>query len=131
MTGFWNSWWAFAFMLAPFVFGLSGVAMNTYIARSRDFEIIIASLQNSLWLKQQIPFWGTTSLKSRCYLLGTITGAMLCPKFSVRIGMMDAEELRNFPRHLRRRLLIASWLGIIGGVWLAVGFALIKLSPTR
>lgn len=130
MSDFWNSWWAFAFMLSPFVIGLSGIAMSTWMARSRDFDIIIASLQNSLWLKQQIPFWGTTSLKSRCYLLSTISGAMFYPKTCIRLGMMDAQDLRNFPKRLRRRIQLASWLVIIGSAWLAVGVVLIKLSPT-
>ncbi|UVL60839.1 hypothetical protein LOY54_22895 [Pseudomonas sp. B21-032] len=101
---------AIAFGFAPFVILLFGVAMETYIARSRDFDLVIASLPNSLWLKQQIPFWGTTRLKSRCYLLSTICGAMLYPKLCIRLRMMDAEDLRNFPPRLRRRLLIASWL---------------------
>ncbi|UVL60840.1 hypothetical protein LOY54_22900 [Pseudomonas sp. B21-032] len=130
MSSFWSSWWAFAFMLTPFVMGITGVAMETYIARSRDFDLIIASLPNSLWLKQQIPFWGTTRLKSRCYLLSTICGAMLYPKLCIRLGMMDAEDLRNFPPRLRRRLLIASWLIIIGSAWLFIGVGLIKLSKT-
>ncbi|UVL55553.1 hypothetical protein [Pseudomonas sp. B21-035] len=128
MSNFWSSWWAFAFMLTPFVMGIAGVAMETYIARSRDFDLVIASLPNSVWLKQQIPFWGTTRLKSRCYLLSTICGAMLYPKLSIRLGMMDAEDLRNFPPRLRRRLLIASWLIIIGSVWMFIGVGLIKLS---
>ncbi|ROL71689.1 hypothetical protein [Pseudomonas vranovensis] len=104
--------------------------METYIARSRDFDLVIASLPNSLWLKQQIPFWGTTRLRSRCYLLSTICGAMLYPKLCIRLGMMDAEDLRNFPPRLRRRLLIASWLIIIGSVWMFIGVGLIKLSKT-
>ncbi|MGE8392704.1 MAG: hypothetical protein ACN6QI_09140 [Pseudomonas sp.] len=130
MSSFWNSWWAFAFMLTPFLMGIAGVAMETYIARSRDFDLVIASLPNSLWLKQQIPFWGTTRLKSRCYLLSTICGAMLYPKLCIRLGMMDAEDLRNFPPRLRRRLLIASWLIIIGSAWMFIGVGLIKLSKT-
>ncbi|MNJ38158.1 hypothetical protein D3C77_329990 [compost metagenome] len=117
------------FGLAPFVIGLSGIALNAYTARSRDFDLIIASLQNSLWLKQQIPFWGTTSLKSRCYLLSAISGAMLYPKLCIRLGVMDAEDLRNFPQRLRRRILLICWLVMIGSVWLALGLVLMKLSP--
>lgn len=131
MSGFWGSWWAFAFMLAPFIIGLSGVAIETYTARSSDFDLIIASLPNSRWLKLQIPFWGTTSLRSRCYLLTTITGAFLYPKLCIRLGMMDAEDLRNFPQRLRRRLLVSSWLIIIGCAWLVIGVALFKLCQTR
>jgi hypothetical protein len=133
-SDFFHSWHpglSFAFLFTPFVIAMSGVLMETYTARSRDFDLIIASLPNSVWLKMQIPFWGTTSLKSRCYLLSTITGAMLYPKLSVRLGMMDAEDLRNFPQRLRYRLLVSSWLIIIGCAWIAIGVALIELSPTR
>ncbi|WP_128323813.1 hypothetical protein [Pseudomonas alkylphenolica] len=119
------------FGLAPFVIVLSGIALNAYTARSRDFDLIIASLPNSLWLKQQIPFWGTSSLKSRCYLLSSISGAMLYPKFCIRLGMMDAEDLRNFPQRLRRRIQLICWLVMIGSAWFAIGLALIQLSPTR
>lgn len=115
--------------VSPFVIGLSGAAINTYIARSSDFDLMIASLQNCLWVKQQVLFFGTKSLKSRCYLLSTICGAFLYPKISVRLGMFDAEDLRNFPPRLRRRLLVASWLVIVGFVWMMTAAVLIKLFP--
>ncbi len=50
MTDFWNSWWAFAFMLTPFVIGLSGVAIGVYIACSRHFNIMLSALPNSAWV---------------------------------------------------------------------------------
>lgn len=130
MNGFWSSWWAFAFMLAPFVIAMSGVAMNTYMACSRDFDLIIASLPNT-GLKQRMPFWGATDFRSRWYLLAGIAGVMIYPKLSIRFGAVDAEDLRNFPPRLRRRLLVTAWLVNIGSIWLAIGVALIKLSPTR
>lgn len=122
---------AIAFGLAPFMIGLSGVAMNTYMACSRDFDNIIASLPNSDRLQQKMPFWGATSFKSRWYLLAAIAAVMIYPKLSVRTGIVDAEDLRTFPPRLRRRLLITAWLVNIGSIWLAIGVALIKLSPTR
>ncbi|MFK8332335.1 hypothetical protein M2D63_020230 [Pseudomonas sp. BJa5] len=131
MNGFWSSWWAFAFMLAPFVIAMSGVAMNTYMACTRDFDRIIASLPNTSRLTQRIPFWGATDFKTRWYLLAGIAGVMIYPKLCVRLGVVDAEDLRNFPPRLRRRLLMTAWLVNIGCIWLAIGVALIKLSPTR
>ncbi|MGH8383021.1 hypothetical protein [Pseudomonas sp.] len=128
MTGFWSSWWAFAFMLAPFVIGLSGVAMGAYIACSRDFNIMLAALPNCLWLKQQIPLWGTTGLKSRCYLVNTVCAAMVYPSIGIRRGLFDADEIRNFPRSLKYRMIASVWLTTIGFVWLFVGLGLIKLS---
>ncbi|MGH8379680.1 hypothetical protein [Pseudomonas sp.] len=126
----WHPGLRLTFLFAPFVFSLLGVAMSTYMAWSRDFELMIASLQNSLWVKQQVPFFGVTRLTSRCYLLGTICGALLYPKTSVRLGMFDADDLRNFPPALRRRLLVATWLIIIGMAWMFIGLGLIKLSQS-
>ncbi len=128
MSGFWSSWWAFAFMLAPFVIGLSGVAMNTYMACTCDFDNIIASLPNSGRGKYQMPLWRATSFKSRWYLLAGIGGVMAFPKLSIRLGVIDAEDMRNFPPRLRRRLSVTAWLVNIACVWLAIGVALIKLS---
>ena len=121
---------AIAFGLAPFVIGLSGVVMNTYMACTRDFDNIVASLPNSGRGKYQMPFWGATSFRSRWYLLAAIGGVMVFPKLSIRLGAIDAEDLRNFPPRLRRRLLVTAWLINIGCVWLAIGVALIKLSTT-
>ncbi len=132
MTFYYYSWppgLQAAFLGTPFVIALAGVAMSTLIARSRDFELMIASLQNCLWVKQQVLFFGTTSLTSRCYLLSTICGAFHYPKFGIRIGMLDAEDLRHFPRGLKRKLMVASWLIIFGSVWLFGGVALIELFP--
>ncbi|MEG1251465.1 MAG: hypothetical protein RSE37_22720, partial [Citrobacter sp.] len=112
-----NSWppiIVIPFALLPFVITFSGIVMEVWMARSRDFDLIIASQPNSVWLQQQVLFWGTTRLKSRCFVLSTFSGAVLYPKLCVRLGMVDAEDLRNFPPRLRRRLLISSWLIIIG-----------------
>lgn len=129
-----NSWppiIVIPFALLPFVITFSGIVMEVWMARSCDFDLIIASQPNSVWLQQQVLFWGTTRLKSRCFVLSTFSGAVLYPKLCIRLGMVDAEDLRNFPPRLRRRLLISSWLIIIGCVWFAIFLALIKLSPTR
>ncbi|MFK0090466.1 hypothetical protein ACIQUS_24625 [Pseudomonas sp. NPDC090755] len=122
---------AIAFGLAPFVIGLSGVAMSIYIACSRDFDLMLSSLPKSNWLNQQILFWGTERLKSRYYLVNTICAAMLYPPFGIKRGLIDAEEVRDFPRSLRCRMVASAVLVIIGAIWLAIGLALIKLSPTR
>ncbi len=102
--------------------------MGAYIACSRDFNIMLAALPNCLWLKQQIPLWGTTGLKSRCYLVNTVCAAMVYPSIGIRRGLFDADEIRNFPRSLKYRMIASVWLTTIGFVWLFVGLGLIKLS---
>lgn len=122
---------ALAFGLVPFVIAMSGVAMNTYMACTRDFDRIIASLPNTGRLTKRIPFWGATDFKARWYLLAGIAGVMIYPKLCIRLGVVDAEDLRSFPPRLRRRLLVTAWLVNIGSIWLAIVVALIELSPTR
>ncbi|MFK0090438.1 hypothetical protein ACIQUS_24485 [Pseudomonas sp. NPDC090755] len=117
-----------AFGLAPFAIMLAGIAMGAYIACSRDFNSMLDALPNSLWLKQQIPFWGTTSLKARCYLVNTVCAAMLFPQLGIRRGLFNADEMRNFPTPLKRRMIASVWLTTIGFAWMFIDLGLFKLS---
>lgn len=128
MTEFWNSWWAFACMLAHFVISLSGVAIGVYIACSRHLDNMLLALPNSSWPKHQRNILGTASLGSRCYLVSTIGGALFFSKFNVRKGVLDAEDVRNFPPPLRRLLVGTTWLVFIGMGWLGVMIGLLKLT---
>ncbi|MFK0085870.1 hypothetical protein ACIQUS_01090 [Pseudomonas sp. NPDC090755] len=129
-SDFFHSWHpglSFAFLFTPFVIGMSGVAISCHIACSRNFSIMLAALPNCPWLLQQIPIWGVTSLKSRYYLVNTICAAMLYPPFGIRRGLLNADEVRNFPPGLKRRMVISAWLVIIGSAWLFLGVGLITL----
>jgi len=53
---------------------------------------------------------------------------MLYPQFGIRRGLLNADEVRNFPPGLKRRMVISAWLVIIGSAWLFLGVGLIKLS---
>ncbi len=83
------------FYAGPFVIGLSGVAIGVYIACSRHFDTMLSALSNSTWARQQ-DILGTTSLASRFYLVGTLSGALLFPQYLVRKGMLDAGDVSNF-----------------------------------
>ncbi|MGN5581693.1 hypothetical protein VF687_07615 [Stutzerimonas sp. Brlt_13] len=127
MTEFWNSWWAFAFMLAPFVVGLSGVAIGVFIACSRHFDTMLSALPNSAWAKQQ-HIVGTTSFTSRCYLVATLSGALLLSEFNVRKGVLDANDVSNFPCSLRRLMTLSTKLACVGMAWLCLAVGLLKLT---
>lgn len=128
MTDFWSSWWAFAFMLAPFVLCMSGVALSLHIAFGRDFDVMIARFENSNWLKQQKPFWGTSHFQSRLFLVNTLCAAMLYPPFGIKRELIDANDVRNFPRRLRCRMVASAWLTITGFVWMMLAVGLLKLT---
>ena len=127
MTDFWNSWWAFAFMLTPFVIGLSGVAIGVYIACSRHFNIMLSALPNSAWAKQQ-HILGTRNLTSRFYLVGSLSGALLLSDFNIRKGVLDADDVSNFPPPLRRLMTLSTKLACIGMAWLCLAVGLLKLT---
>ncbi|WP_217475326.1 hypothetical protein [Stutzerimonas stutzeri] len=123
----WHPGLAFAFLLAPFVIGLSGVAIGVYIACSRHFDTMLSSFSNSAWAKQQ-DILGTTSPASRFYLVGTLSGALLFPQYLVRKGVLDAGDVKNFPPSLRRLMTVSTWLGFVGMAWLFLSIGLLKLS---
>ncbi|EXF45391.1 hypothetical protein BAY1663_02160 [Pseudomonas sp. BAY1663] len=116
-----------AFLLAPFVIALSGVAIGVFIACSRHFDTMLLALSNSAWARQQ-DILGTTSLASRFYLVGTLSGALFFSAFNVRKGVLDADDVRNFPPSLRRLMAVSTWLGFVGMAWLFLSIGLLKLS---
>ncbi|MGH8382482.1 hypothetical protein [Pseudomonas sp.] len=95
---FWHPGIQFAFLLCPFVIGLSGVAINYYVACSRHFQIMFAALPNSAWPQEQLYKGGVILLISRLNMIAGISGFMLFPQYSVRKGLVDADDVHNFPR---------------------------------
>ncbi|KJH80647.1 hypothetical protein MCB86_18775 [Pseudomonas sp. KSR10] len=123
----WHPGLAFLFLLAPFVIGLSGVAIGIYIACSRHFDTMLSALPNSAWARQQ-QIVGTTSLASRCYLVSSLSGALLLSEFNVRKGVLDANDVSNFPGSLRRLMTLSTKLACVGMAWLCLAVGLLKLT---
>ena len=106
---------------------LTGIVMSACIANGRNFERSLAALQNSTWLEQQIRVWGTSSLISRWVLIGMISGLLAYPQKHIRQGQLDATQLHNFPRQLRRRLLVSGRLIFIGFMLMIMSVGLYKI----
>jgi hypothetical protein len=123
----WHPGLAFAFMLAPFVVGLSGVVITVYMA-CRNLDEMQAAFSNSSHIKNQMSIWAGVDLSSRCMQVGAISGAMLWSRFFIRRGELDPDEVRNFPPRLKRRILLSAWLLVIGMAWLFLAVALFKLT---
>lgn len=47
-----------AFLIVPFVTGLSGLAINVRIAMSRDFQVALSAITSNPYLEQMKPVWG-------------------------------------------------------------------------
>lgn len=122
----WSPLLKLAFLIAPFVIGLLGIAINVQIALSRDFHVAMSAITSNPYLEQMKPVWGQGGLKSRCLLLSTVSSLVTFPGFHLRMGWVDKVELENFPANLRRKLSVAFWLILICVLWGAAGYFLIK-----
>jgi hypothetical protein len=57
----------------------------------------------------------------RLHVLGVMMGLMITPRIFLRDGGANAEDLKNFPADLKRKLIVLHWFGwgallIVGGV---------------
>ncbi|WP_028240558.1 hypothetical protein [Stutzerimonas azotifigens] len=127
MSTFWNSWWAFAFMLAPFVIALSGVFMFLFMAY-RNLETLLWLFPNSTYVKRQKLLWGGNGLRSRFMLTSSLAAVALWPNGHIKRGELDEDEVRNLPHSIRRRMVVAWWLCAVGMAWLFLAVGLLKLT---
>jgi hypothetical protein len=127
MTEFWSSWWAFAFMLAPFVIGLSGV-MTILVMAYRNLDTILAIFPNSEYVKRQKVLWGGCDLPSRFILTSSLAAVALWPNGHIRRGELEENEVRNLPHSIKRRMVVAWWLCAVGMGWLFLAVGLLKLT---
>ena len=47
----------------------------------------------------------------RLFVLGAIMGLMTVPRLYLRDGGASAEDLKNFPADLKRKLIVLHWAG--------------------
>ncbi|WP_312300478.1 hypothetical protein [Stutzerimonas nitrititolerans] len=129
--GVWFETWPLdlqiAFLLAPFVIGLSGAAVQAYITY-RYYDRIASAFPNSLGVKNLQRLWTGYSFPSRCMRVGSAGGFVLWPNIHIRQGTLDPEEIRNFPPEIKRLMVISFSLLFAGFSWLLIGIALLKLS---
>jgi hypothetical protein len=126
MSGsFWKSWWSLAFMVGPLLLVIVSFTLSIYIG-SRHLNEMVDALKNSrhvvshAGLRHQGWF-------GRQMLVAKITGVLFCSGLLVRRGEVDADDLHNFPLHLRRFLKAKMTLSCVIGVWAAMVFVALKL----
>ena len=79
-----------------------GVALHLAYTR---MDVMLNHLKNSPAVTIRVPFksggpWG------KLFLLGGIMSAVTTPGIYLRDGGVNIEEIRNFPTHLKRKLVI-------------------------
>ncbi|MDB5983991.1 MAG: hypothetical protein JWQ69_5006 [Pseudomonas sp.] len=66
----------------------------------------------------------------RLHVLGVMMGLMITPRIFLRSGGADADDLKNFPSDLKRKLVVLHWGGwgaffVIGGMVVIVKLGLV------
>lgn len=127
MIGFWNSWWALAFMLTPFLIGFAGMLMILFMAY-RNLDMILCTFPNSEYVRRQKMLWGDTGLYSRFVLTSSLAAIALFPSGYIKRGELLEKEVQNLPRFIKNRMVIAWWLCVTGMAWLFLAVGLLKLT---
>ena len=123
---FWSSWFAFALLAGPILLAFMSIAFSLYLSR-RHLDAMLEALKGSHYLA----FWAAGLRDDdwfrRFTLTAQIGGMVMWPGPGIRAGEVTADEIRNFPAHLKRLLVAETVLNGIILVWGAVAFVLLKL----
>lgn len=103
-----------------------GVALHLAYTR---MDVMLNHLKNSPAVTIRAHFksggpWG------KLFLLGGIMGAVTTPGIYLRDGGVNIEEIKSFPTHLKRKLVILQWAGwvlltLMFGLWAVVTLNLV------
>ena len=105
----WPSGLRIAILLVPFVSVFIGIVLITYMASSRQFDVMCAALHRSQCLREELKKGGGYTLKFRSMTVSAMTGELLWPTLSIRRGSLNAEDYREFPVYLKRRMRVAAF----------------------
>lgn len=130
MIEFWNSWWAFIFILSPFLIGMAGIAIFAYLSY-RHFDRVILAFPNSLFVQNSARFSIGTNFKLRYFQITRISGLVTWPGFFIRRNELDIEDLKRLPPSISLLLKIGWWLCIIASIWLLLAVGLLKLTGAK
>lgn len=122
---FWTSWLAFVFVAGPFPIIIIGFAFNLYLG-NRYLDDMLEALKNS----RHIVIHGT-ALRNRGWferllLVGKIAGVMSWSKNLVRAGEVSADDVRDFPTHLRLLIKVHVGLLLFALIWLAIVYVALE-----
>ncbi|CAI8698778.1 Cell wall polymerase [Pseudomonas sp. IT-196MI5] len=124
MISNWPVWAVLIFNGGPLLLGVAGIAYSLYLGRHLD--AMMEALKNSRY----IYIWGPGLQKQGWFgclmLVAKISGMVMMPKASIRIGELDPVDFKNFPPHLKRLLKIKAVMLVGSGVWLLIASLLLE-----
>lgn len=126
LAEFFKSWFWFAIVVAPLPLAPISFALSVYISR-RHLDEMVDAFQRSRHIVIGAAALMPNGLFGRFLMILKIGGAITWPGPLVRAGEMDPDEIRAFPRHLRRWIRAKMWITIIGFSWGCTVGLIIKL----
>ncbi|NWB91361.1 hypothetical protein [Pseudomonas agarici] len=121
----WPSWIAIIVTGGPGLLGLASIAFSLYLSR-RHLDAIKEALKNSRYIYIWGPRLGNRGLIWSLLEIAKITGMIMMPRASLRIGELDPVDLENFPSHLKRLLKIDFAIMMGSGIWMVIVYVLLK-----
>jgi len=105
--------------------GVAGIAHSLYLSH-RHLEAIKEALKNSRYIYIWGPSLGKRGLIWSLLEISKITGMIVWPRSSIITGELDPVDLKNFPAHLKRYLVINLTTIIFSFTWMIITYFLIK-----
>lgn len=125
MISGWPVWGLLILNGGPILLSFVGAAFGLYLSR-RHLDAIKEALKNSRYIYIWGPSLGRRGSVWSLLEIGKIAGMVLWPRASVIIGEVDPVDIENFPRYLKRLLLIEMTIIYIGLAWMVVVAVLIQ-----
>ena len=120
MNNSWHFAWEISVRALPFIIGLSGVALQVQLACSRHYPTLMKALDRSVALERLKLMWGEHGFYARVSLVGSIAMLVFCPQHFIRRGLLDPDDIKRIPHHLKTNLQASTWFLLIGFSWLIV-----------
>ena len=99
---FWRSWWAIIFIGGPLIVGFVFILNSLYI--SRHLPVILKALENSRYVATYLRLTQGLGLFGRIFLINKIARMVVWPGFEIRLGLLNANDITNFPPRILRLL---------------------------
>ncbi|WP_339544401.1 hypothetical protein [Pseudomonas sp. RA_35y_Pfl2_P32] len=121
----WSPWIAIIVTGGWGLLAAAGLALSLYLSRFR-LDAIKEALKNSRYVYIWGPSLGKRGLIWSLLEISKISGMVVWPWASLRIGELDPTDLKNFPPRLKRLLIIDLTMMIISCIWMGVAVVLIE-----
>ena len=88
------------------MFACLGVGLHIYYTKK---DLIIEHMKNSSAVHSPT---GAGGLREKLQFVGGVSTALTFSRFYLKHGMISADDLENFPKPLRRKLIVLQWTGM-------------------